>query len=213
LGLATGSSPIKVYQELVRMHKEEGLSFKNVITFNLDEYYPMQPNDINSYVYFMNEHLFSHIDIEKSNIHIPDGTVNSEGIDDFCLKYEEDIEKAGGLDIQILGIGRTGHIGFNEPGSTLTSNTRQIVLNEITREDAAPAFDEIENVPTVAITMGIGTIMKAKRVILMAWGKGKADIIQQTIEGEICDSVPATFLQHHKNVGFFLDKDAACKLT
>ncbi|MDR2085042.1 MAG: glucosamine-6-phosphate deaminase [Bacteroidales bacterium] len=213
LGLATGISPVKVYKELVRMHKEEGLSFRNVITFNLDEYLPMQPEDPNSYVYFMNHHLFDHIDIKKSNIHIPDGTLKPDEVNDFCLKYEKDIEEAGGLDLQILGIGRTGHIGFNEPGSQIFSKTRKITLDIITKTDASQAFNGIDNVPNHAITMGIGTILKAKKIILLAWGQNKADIIRQTIEGEMCDFVPATFLQRHDNVEFFLDKESASELS
>jgi len=213
LGLATGSSPIKVYNELVRMHKEEGLSFKNVITFNLDEYLPMAPSDENSYVYFMNHHLFNHIDIEKTNIHIPDGTLNVDDVNEFCASYEKAIEDAGGLDIQVLGIGRTGHIGFNEPGSQIFSKTRRVSLDIITKTDAAPAFNGVDNVPNHAITMGIGTILKARKIFLLAWGQAKAEIIKQTIEGEICDFVPATFLQKHNNVEFFLDKEAASELS
>lgn len=213
LGLATGASPIKVYEELVRMHKEEGLSFKNVITFNLDEYLPMQPDDSNSYVHFMNHHLFNHIDIEKSNVHIPNGTLAADEVNDFCIKYEKEIEAAGGLDLQLLGIGRTGHIGFNEPGSQIFSKTRKIRLDILTKTDAAKDFNGIDNVPNYAITMGIGTILKAKKIILLAWGQGKAEIIKQTIEGEMCDFVPATFLQRHDNVEFVMDKDAASYLS
>ncbi len=213
LGLATGSSPTKVYDYLVQFHKEEGLSFKNVITFNLDEYYPMQPDSIHSYVRFMNEHLFNHIDIEPENVHIPDGSIKSNAVRAFCSSYEQSIQEAGGLDIQILGIGRTGHIGFNEPGSSLTSKTRLVRLDRVTRLDAASDFFGHENVPTKAITMGVGTIMEAKRIILMAWGEGKADIIEQAVEGSIRESVPATFLQHHNNCDFILDHAAASSLT
>lgn len=213
LGFATGASPIKLYEELVRMHREEGLSFKNVITFNLDEYYPISPDDHNSYVYYMNHYLFNHIDIEKKNIHIPDGSLKAEEVNDFCSKYESLIEDAGGLDIQILGIGRTGHIGFNEPGSQIFSKTRKITLDIITKTDAAKAFNGIDNVPSHAITMGIGTIMKARKIFLFAWGQSKAEIIKQTIEGDICDFVPATFLQKHDNVEFFLDLESASKLS
>ena len=181
LGLATGSSPISVYDELVRMHKEEGLSFKNVITFNLDEYFPMQPNSLQSYRRFMNEYLFDHVDIEEKNIHIPDGTLKMEDVSQFCLDYEKEIIAVGGLDLQILGIGRTGHIGFNEPGSHINSSTRMITLDYVTRLDAAADFFDQDNVPRKAITMGVGTIMKAKRVLLMAWGEGKAPIIAKTI--------------------------------
>jgi len=213
LGLATGSSPIKVYEELVRLHKEEGLSFKNVITFNLDEYYPIDPDDINSYHYFMNEHLFKHIDIHPENIHIPDGNIPMDKVLSYCMKYEEKIKNAGGLDFQLLGIGRSGHIGFNEPGSHKNSRTRLITLDHITRVDAAPDFNGLKNVPRKAITMGIATIMQAKRIILLAWGEKKAEIVKQTIEGKISSEVPATYLQEHPNTTFVLDTDAAKKLT
>ncbi|MBT8281588.1 MAG: glucosamine-6-phosphate deaminase [Muriicola sp.] len=213
LGLATGSTPTKVYEFLVKFHREEGLSFKNVITFNLDEYYPMASDSIHSYVRFMGEHLFDHIDINKSNIHIPDGTLEKEDVKDYCRAYEQEILKSGGLDIQVLGIGRTGHIGFNEPGSTLVSKTRLVRLDRVTKLDAASDFFGLENVPSRAITMGVGTILSAKRIILMAWGEGKSDIINQAVEGPVRESVPATFLQHHDNCDFILDEAAASALT
>ncbi|WP_251620836.1 glucosamine-6-phosphate deaminase [Odoribacter lunatus] len=213
LGLATGSSPIKLYKELVRMHKEEGLSFKNVITFNLDEYFPMAKESEHSYHYFMHHHLFDHIDIDPKNIHIPDGTLKADEVEKFCKSYEQQIENAGGIDLQILGIGRTGHIGFNEPGSPISSKTRMVYLDRLTMKDAADEFDGIDNVPTRAITMGVGTIMKAQRVILLAWGEPKAPIIKATVEGEVTDKVPATFLQIHPNVQFFIDEKAAEELT
>ena len=213
IGLATGSTPIKVYDFLVRFHREEGLSFKNVVTFNLDEYYPMQPDSIHSYVRFMNEHLFDHIDIKKENVHIPDGRLDKEDVRDFCKNYEQQIRKAGGLDIQVLGIGRTGHIGFNEPGSSLSSGTRMVRLDRVTRLDAASDFFGLENVPSKAITMGVGTILAAKRIILMAWGEGKAEIIRQAVEGKVRESVPATFLQQHRNCEVIVDLAAASKLT
>lgn len=213
LGLATGATPIAVYAELVRMHKEEGLSFKNVVTFNLDEYYPMQPDAAQSYVSFMNENLFDHIDIEKSNVNIPDGTLSLEEIPAFCLAYEKKIGDLGGLDIQILGIGRTGHIGFNEPGSAPNSGTRLVTLDDLTRRDAARDFGGKSFVPTKAITMGIGTIFKAREIILMAWNKKKASIIKKAVEGEISSDVPATYLQLSDNVEFILDQDAASHLT
>ncbi len=213
LGLATGATPIAVYAELVRLHKEEGLSFKNVITFNLDEYYPMSPSSKQSYVTFMNEHLFNHIDIDRKNVHIPDGTLAMSEIQAYCVEYEKKIEQAGGLDIQILGIGRTGHIGFNEPGSAPNSGTRLITLDDLTRRDAAHDFGGKNNVPTKAITMGIGTIFKAKEIILMAWNKKKASIIKKAVEGEISSEVPATYLQLSENVEFVIDQDAASALT
>ncbi|MDN5201342.1 glucosamine-6-phosphate deaminase [Fulvivirgaceae bacterium BMA10] len=213
LGLATGSTPTKVYEELVRMHKEENLSFQNVVTFNLDEYFPMQPDSLQSYVRFMNEYLFDHIDIDRNNVHIPDGTLAMEDVSKFCQDYEEKIKGFGGLDMQILGIGRTGHIGFNEPGSMANSRTRLITLDQITRTDAASDFFGEEFVPRRAITMGVGTIMAAKEIIMMAWGEGKARIIKETVEGSISDSVPATYLQNHDNAKVILDDAAAADLT
>ncbi len=213
LGLATGSSPIRVYEELVRQHKEEGLSFHNVITFNLDEYLPMEKSNIQSYYYFMHEHLFNHVDIPSKNVHIPDGTVSSDETVAYCLSYEKKIKEHGGLDFQLLGIGRTGHIGFNEPGSHFNSGTRVITLDHITRVDAAPSFLGIDNVPRKAITMGIATVRKAKRIVLLGWGENKAGIIKKTIEGTISSQVPATYLQEHKNCTFVLDKGAGSELT
>ena len=212
LGLATGSSPIKVYEELVRMHKHEGLSFSNVITFNLDEYYPMEQQNVQSYYYFMHEHLFNHVDILPKNVHIPNGTVSSDELNNYCIKYDKQIEDAGGLDFQLLGIGRTGHIGFNEPGSHLNSGTRSITLDYVTRADAAGSFLGIDNVPRKAITMGISTINKAKRVVLLAWGINKASIIKETIEGDVSSKVPATYLQFHKNTTFILDTEASSEV-
>jgi len=213
LGLATGSSPIKVYEELVRMHKEEALSFSNVVTFNLDEYYPMKKNNIQSYFYFMHEHLFNHVDIVPQNINIPKGDISNQELHQYCVDYEMKIKNLGGLDFQLLGIGRTGHIGFNEPGSHYNSGTRIVNLDHITRVDATPAFLGIENVPRKAITMGIGTVMNAKRIVLLAWGSNKAEIVRETIEGEITPLVPATYLQKHKNTTFIVDNGASSGLT
>ena len=213
LGLATGSSPIKIYDELVRMHKEEGLSFHNVITFNLDEYYPMQPESQQSYVRFMKEYLFDHVDIPKKNINIPDGTLPMTKIGAFCEAYEKKIDSYGGIDIQLLGIGRTGHIGFNEPGSWEDSYTRLVRLDAITRIDALKDFIVEEKVPHRAITMGIASIMKAKTIYLVAWGQHKAPIFQKAIEGKITPAIPSTFLQKHPNVKVIVDKEAAEDLT
>ncbi len=213
LGLATGSTPIGVYQELVRMHREDGLSFKNVVTFNLDEYYPILPDALQSYVRFMKEHLFDSIDIAPENIHIPDGTVAKGDIAAFCKAYEEKIHAFGGLDLQILGVGRTGHIGFNEPGSGIHSRTRLITLDHITITDAASDFFGEESVPRKAVTMGVGTIMEAKRIILMAWGEGKALVIRETIEGAVSDLTPATYLQNHPNAMIVLDAASSAELT
>ncbi|QDU72308.1 glucosamine-6-phosphate deaminase [Mucisphaera calidilacus] len=213
LGLATGSTPTGVYAELVRMHKEEGLSFKNVVSFNLDEYFPMQPNELQSYHRFMNEHLFSHIDIDPKNVHVPDGTLSIEEVPHYCQAYEKAIRDAGGIDIQLLGIGRTGHIGFNEPGSGKGSRTRLIWLDRKTRIDAASDFFGMENVPTKAITMGVGTILDARRIIMMAFGEGKARISAEAIEGEVTPVVAASFLQDHPNAQVMLDSAAAAHLT
>ncbi len=213
LGLATGSTPVGVYEELVRLHKEEKLSFKNVVTFNLDEYYPMQPDAIQSYVRFMYEHLFDHIDIKKENVHIPDGTLKKEKIAAFCRDYEKRIVSFGGIDLQVLGIGRTGHIGFNEPGSPANSKTRLITLDHLTRADAASDFYGEENTPRQGITMGVGSILAARRVILLAWGENKVDVVRRSIEGEVSDILPATYLQNHPNATFMLDEASAAGLT
>jgi glucosamine-6-phosphate deaminase len=213
LGLATGSTPVGIYAELVRLHKEEGLSFANVITFNLDEYFPMQPNELQSYVRFMREHLFDHVDIPDQNVNIPDGTVGLDDVHEYCASYEQKIKDAGGLDLQLLGIGRTGHIGFNEPGSDKRSVTRLITLDQVTRTDAASDFFGAENVPRRAITMGVGTILEARRILILAFGEGKAPIVARTVEGEPSPLVPATFLQGQDNVEFLLNRSAAEKLT
>ena len=167
IGFATGSSPTKVYQEIIRIHNDESLSFNNVVAFNLDEYFPIEKDDNNSYHNFMKENLFDHIDIPQENINIPSGDINEKDIKKFCSNYEKKIEKNGGIDIQLLGIGRTGHIGFNEPGSHFNSTTRLITLDHTTRFDASKSFNGIENVPSKAITMGIRTIFNSKRIIMM----------------------------------------------
>jgi glucosamine-6-phosphate deaminase len=213
LGLATGSTPTRVYAELVKMHQKEGLSFKNVYTFNLDEYYPMQPDSLQSYVRFMNEHLFNHIDIPRNQVHIPDGTLPKDKVADFCREYEQKIDSLGGIDIQLLGIGRTGHIGFNEPGSSEKSFTRLVTLDQMTRIDAASDFFGEENVPRKAITMGVGSILKAKQVIMMAWGEGKARVIKKAVEGPITDQIPSSFLQKHTNCHIVLDDAASSELV
>ena len=213
LGLATGSTPTRVYEELVKLHKTQGLSFSNVISFNLDEYYPMKPDSLQSYVRFMNEYLFDHIDIKKENIHVPDGTVKEEQVKDYCSSYDKAIDDAGGIDIQLLGIGRTGHIGFNEPGSSRNSSTRLITLDKITRTDAASDFFGEENVPRRAITMGVGSILKAREIIVMAWGETKSAIVKRTVEGEMTDAVPSTYLQSHPNTKVILDDASSSDLT
>jgi len=213
LGLATGSSPVLVYQELVRLHLEEGLSFKNVITFNLDEYYPMNPDHDKSYVYFMHKHLFDLIDIDPVNIHIPDGTLKPDQVSDFCLSYEEKIKACGGIDIQLLGIGRSGHIGFNEPGSAANSITRLVKLDMVTIADAVKDFGSEEAVPHRAITMGIETILSARRIVLAGWGKSKSSILKKMTEGPVTPEVPASFLQLHPHVTVYVDEPAVSEFT
>jgi len=213
LGLATGSSPKNIYRELVRLHKEEGLSFKNVITFNLDEYYPMMPEDAQSYVHFMRKHLFDHIDILPENVNIPDGSLKIEDVHAFCNAYEAKIKAAGGIDIQVLGIGRSGHIGFNEPGSTVNSTTRLVKLDPITIADAIKDFGSEDSVPHRAITMGVGTILKARKIILAGWGRAKSPILKRMIEGPVTPDVPASFLQLHNDVTVFLDVAATTEFT
>ena len=213
LGLATGSSPISVYNQLIKLHREEALSFKNVITFNLDEYYGLEPKDINSYHFFMHENLFNHIDIPLENINIPSGIIEPIKVRDYCKAYEKKIADLGGLDFQLLGIGRTGHVGFNEPGSNINSQTRLVSLDHLTRYDAAGAFNGIENVPSKAITMGIKTILSAKRIVLLAWGINKSEIIHKAVEGSITPNIPTTYLQEHKNTTLVLDHQSASGLT
>jgi glucosamine-6-phosphate deaminase len=213
LGLATGSTPTNVYAELIRLHKEEGLSFKNVVTFNLDEYYPMQPGELQSYVRFMKENLLDHIDIDWKNVHIPDGTLPKERIFEYCQQYEKQIKDAGGIDLQVLGIGRTGHVGFNEPGSPRDSKTRLITLDRKTRLDAATDFYGEFNVPRRAITMGVDSVLSARKIILMAWGEGKAPVVKRAVEGEVTAQVAASFLQQHPQARFILDTAAASELT
>lgn len=213
LGLATGSTPKKVYEELIKIHQNEGLSFRNVVAFNLDEYYPLAPDALQSYRRFMDENLFDHIDIDKNNCFIPQGDIPQELLKMHCEDYEKKIESFGGIDFQLLGIGRNGHIGFNEPGSHVSSTTRLITLDNTTRLDAAYEFSGMAQVPRKAITMGVGTILKAKRIVLLAWGERKAGIIRQAVEGPVTEFVPASYLQGHKNVDFILDEAAAAELT
>jgi len=213
LGLATGSTPIGVYRELVRLHREEGLSFAQVETFNLDEYLPMAPESPHAYHRFMWTHLFSHIDIPAAQVHLLDGTVPLDQVAEHCAAYEAAIAAAGGIDFQLLGIGKTGHIGFNEPGSGLESRTRRILLDRITRRDAASGFFSEGAVPREAITMGVATILEAREIAILATGEHKAAIVRRAVEGEIDHRVPATFLQHHPHATFFCDDAAAAALT
>jgi len=213
LGLATGHTPVGVYHELIRRHREDNLDLSHVITFNLDEYYPMPHDSIQSYNRWMRENFFDHVNIPEANIHIPDGTLPEDEVTRFCQAYEKKILTAGGIDIQILGIGRTGHIGFNEPGSSRDSVTRLITLDPVTRMDAAADFFGEANVPRRAITMGVGTILKARRIFLMAFGDHKAPIIRKAVEGAVTDSVTASYLQQHPNAEVVVGPAAAADLT
>ncbi len=213
LGLATGSTPVGVYDELIRLHREEGVSFGSVVTFNLDEYWPMEPGALQSYHRFMREHLFDHVDIPADAIHIPDGTLPRATVAEACQRYEERIREAGGIDLQILGIGRTGHIGFNEPGSAVESRTRMITLDSVTRSDAASDFFGEWNVPRQAITMGVGSILDARRIVLLAFGEHKSPIVQKAVEQPPCMHVSASALQQHPDARFVLDRAAAARLT
>lgn len=210
IGFATGSTPLGLYKELIRMHKTEGLDFSKVVSFNLDEYVGLPPTHPESYHYFMWENLFKHININPSNVHIPMGM--ADDIDAFCEWYEEKIIEHGGIDLQILGIGSNGHIAFNEPGSSLGSRTRIKTLKENTRLDNSRFFNSIDEVPKYAITMGVGTIMEAKRLLLLANGIKKAEAIKQTVEGPIMAKYPATIVQLHRYATVIVDKEAASKL-
>ena len=213
LGLATGSSPKSLYAELVRLHREEGLSFKNVITFNLDEYYPIENDALQSYNRFMKQQLFGKVDIDPANCHIPNGQWKKEEIKQHCIQYEQLIEQTGGIDLQILGIGNNGHIGFNEPGSSIYSQTRLVPLDNSTRIANSHEFQNISQVPRLAITMGLSTILKARRIMLMAWGQIKAPVIQKAVEGNVTEQIPASLLQQHNDCTFVTDEMAASELT
>ncbi|HEY8396805.1 MAG TPA: glucosamine-6-phosphate deaminase [Flavihumibacter sp.] len=213
LGLATGSSPKTVYAELVRMHKEEGLSFSNVITFNLDEYYPIDRDALQSYNRYMKEQLFNHVDIKPENIHIPNGELPKDEIKKHCAEYDAMIDAAGGIDVQILGIGNNGHIGFNEPGSSRFSRTRMIRLDNSTRIANSFEFANISEVPRLAITMGIDTILKARKIYLMAWGPMKAPVVQKAVEDQVTEQIPASLLQLHNDTTYVVDELAAAELT
>lgn len=213
LGLPTGSTPLGVYRELIRMHNEEQLDFSNVVTFNLDEYWPMDPESIHSYHKFMHENFFDHVNVNPDNIHIPQGNIAAEDVDAYCEEYERTIEQYGGLDLQLLGIGRSGHIGFNEPGSARNSLTRLVNLDPVTRRDAASGFFGEDNVPHHAITMGVGSILSAKKIIIMALGEHKATVVKRAAEQEVTDEVSASFLQTHTNSLFVVDNAAAAELT
>ena len=213
LGLATGSTPLGIYRELIRMHQEEGLDFSSVVTFNLDEYYGLEPDRLQSYHRWMHEHLFAHVNIPPENVHIPDGTVPLDDTDEHCRRFEEAIARAGGIDLQLLGIGRNGHIGFNEPFSGRHTRTRLATLDPITRRDAASDFFGEENVPLMAVTMGIGTILDARKIVLVALGEHKASIIREMVEGEVTERVPASYLREHADATALVDMAAASKLT
>ena len=213
LGLATGSTPIGIYRHLIRLHREAGLDFSRVVTFNLDEYWPMAPDSIHSYRRYMWENLFAHVNVAPANVHIPDGTVGREGLAEACAAYERAIVEAGGIDLQILGIGRTGHIGFNEPGSSASSRTRLVTLDTVTRKEAAADFFGEDGVPREAVTMGVATILEAREIALIATGEHKAAIVRRAVEGEPSVQVAATFLQRHANATVYLDRAASADLA
>lgn len=212
LGMATGNTPVLLYKELVRMHREEGLSFKNVVTFNLDEYYPIHKDAYQSYWSFMHRNLFNHIDIDPANIHIPDGNWPKDEIKKYCAAYEQKLTDLGGVDLQLLGIGLNGHIGFNEPGSGQFSRTRLVNLDNTTRIANTYEFENLSKVPRMALTMGISNIMQSKRILLMAWGQ-KAAIVARSVEGEVTEQVPASILQQHADCTFIIDEAASTELT
>ncbi len=213
LGLATGSTPLGVYRELIRLHREEGLDLSSVVTFNLDEYYPMDPESLQSYHRFMRESFFDHVNVRPENIHIPRGDLDEAETDAHCAAYERAIAEAGGIDFQLLGIGRSGHVGFNEPGAGRESETRLVFLDSLTRKDAAADFFGEQNVPLQAVTMGIGTILRAREIALLATGEHKSPIVRRAVEGTVHSDVPATYLQEHPNATFYLDAAAAAHLT
>lgn len=207
IGFATGSTPLGTYKELINMYKE-GLDFSNITTFNLDEYYGLPAKDVNSYHYFMYNNLFNHINVHKNKIHIPDG--EAKDVNKFCKEYEESIAKAGGIDLQILGIGKNGHIGFNEPDNNMDVPTHLTDLTEDTINANSRFFDSIGQVPKQAITMGLGTIMKSKRILLLASGEDKAEIIEKMLKAQVVTTnIPASFLFLHNNVDILVDEKAA----
>ncbi len=210
LGLATGGTPVGLYKELIRMHKDEGLDFSKVVSFNLDEYVGLPTSHDQSYHYFMHDNLFNHVNIQPENVHVPSGTADDHIA--FCEWYEDEIDKAGGIDLQLLGIGGDGHIAFNEPGSSLASRTRMKTLTEETIEDNARFFESIDDVPRYAITMGVGTIMEARHCLLVCNGEKKAETIAKAIEGPVTADITASALQMHPQATFILDEPAATKL-
>ncbi|MCE5272663.1 glucosamine-6-phosphate deaminase [bacterium] len=211
LGLATGSTPVAAYRELISIHKEQGLDFSQVVTFNLDEYVGLDEKNEQSYHYFMWENLFSHINIRPENVHIPEG--NAEDVVEFCQLYEQMIESFGGIDLQLLGIGSNGHIAFNEPTGSLGSRTHLTRLTERTRRDNARFFKSLDEVPSQAMTMGIGTILDAASILLVANGESKAEAVAKMVEGPVTAMVPASALQLHPSVTVIVDAPAASKLT
>ena len=213
LALAGGNSPRNVYSALIRMHREEGLSFRNVIVFNLYEYYPLSENAVSSNLNSLKEMLLNHVDIDPQNIFSPSGSIAKDTIFEYCRLYEQRIESFGGIDVAVLGIGRVGNIGFNEPGSRLNSTTRLILLDNASRNEASKMFGNIENTPISSITMGVSTILAAKKVYLMAWGEEKAQMIRECVEGNITDTIPASYLQTHNNAHIAIDLSAAANLT
>jgi glucosamine-6-phosphate deaminase len=211
LGLATGGTPKGLYDRLIQDHKEHGTFYKHVTSFNLDEYVGMKPQDPNSYHYYMADALFNHIDIDVSNTHVPNGLADTP--EEECRRYDEMIQNHGGIDLQILGIGQNGHIGFNEPGTSFNSPTHIVTLEESTRKANARYFNSLDEVPTQAITMGIESIMKSKEILLLISGEAKAEAMYQLLNGEITEDFPASILKKHHCVTIIADQEALAKVS
>ena len=213
LGLASGKSPLPLYDELIYLHREEGLSFNNVITFSLDEYFGLRSDHPASFRSFMQRKFFDHVDLRPANIHFLSGRLAAKKIPDHCADYEQKISDVGGIDFQILALGRNGHLGLNQPGTAIDSRTRRVQLDKMTRRDAAPAFGGIEKVPLQGLTMGCGTILEARKIALLAWGSQNSTVVQHSLEFPVTAEVSASFLQTHAATQFFLDVPAASLLS
>lgn len=212
ISMPTGNTPIDLYNELIELYKKKKISFKNIFFFNLDEFYPISKDDIQSYNYYLNEKLFNHVDIPEENINMLDGDVNEKNIISHCLSFEDKIEKLGGLDIQILGIGQNGHIGFNEPGSLIYSKTRKVKISNHSLSILSNEFKNKNKIPKEALTMGVDTILSSNKIFLLAWGETKSTIISKTIKNKVTKNIPATYLKNHNNVTFILDKNSSSKI-
>ncbi len=212
ISLPTGNSPINLYKSLIELYKKKQISFKNIVFFNLDEFYPISKKDPQSYSTYLNEKLFDHIDMPKKNINLFNGNIKEKGIKRHCIDFEKKIKELGGLDIQVLGIGKNGHIGFNEPGSLINSKTRKVKISNDSIKVIINEFNDKRRVPQEALTMGVQTILSANKIFLMAWGKNKSSIINKTIKSGVSKDIPATYLKTHKNVTFILDKESSSEI-